>query len=99
MYNFISKSTTVRNYPDLDDDQTLRAYLEYLLKVIFAGFANQVMKISFNTSEATIGLAEKAGLVWPQYVLLLTSLVLCFWIPDSLYQTIMNAVTSVSGGF
>jgi len=32
-------------------------------------------------------------------VLLLTSLVLCFWIPDSLYQTIMNAVTSVSGGF
>ena len=69
------------------------------LCAIFAGFANQVMKISFNTSEATIGLAEKAGLVWPQYVLLLTSLVLCFWIPDSLYQTIMNAVTSVSGGF
>ncbi len=69
------------------------------LCAVFAGFANQVMKISFNTSEATIGLKEKANLVWPQYVLLLTSLVLCFWIPDSLYQTIMNAVTSVSGGF
>ena len=69
------------------------------LCAIFAGFANQIMKISFNTSDATMGLTEKASLVWPQYVLLLTSLVLCFWIPDSLYQTIMNAVTSVSGGF
>ena len=69
------------------------------LCAIFAGFANQIMKVSFNTSDATIGLTEKASLVWPQYVLLLTSLVLCFWIPDSLYQTIMNAVTSVSGGF
>ena len=69
------------------------------LCVIFAGFANQAMKMSFNTSEATIALTEKAALVWPQYALLLTSLVLCFWIPDSLYQTIMTAVTSVGGGF
>ncbi|MBW1891060.1 MAG: hydrogenase [Deltaproteobacteria bacterium] len=69
------------------------------LCVIFAGFANQAMKISFNTSETTVGLKEKANLVWPQYALLSTSLVLCFWIPDILYRTIMNAVTSVGGGF
>jgi len=25
--------------------------------------------------------------------------VLCFWIPDTLYQTIMNAVNAVGGGF
>jgi len=65
---------------------------------IFAGFANQVMKISFDDSNKTIGLKEKASLVWPQYILLLTSLVLCFYIPDTLYQTIVDAVASVGGG-
>ncbi len=69
------------------------------LCVIFAGFANQAMKISFNSSEAAISLKERASLVLPQYVLLATSLILCFWIPDTLYRTIMNAVTSVTGGF
>jgi hydrogenase-4 component F len=69
------------------------------LCVIFAGFANQVLKISFDDSDATIQLTESAGMVWPQYTLLLTSLVLCFWIPDTLYQTIIHAVTSVGGGF
>jgi hydrogenase-4 component F len=69
------------------------------LCVIFAGFANQAMKISFNRSEAVIGLREQIALIWPQYALLLTSLVLCFWIPDTLYQTIMDAVTSAGGVF
>ncbi len=69
------------------------------LCVIFAGFANQVLKISFDDTDATIQLTERAGMVWPQYTLLLTSLVLCFWIPDTLYQTIIHAVTSIGGGF
>jgi len=71
--------------------------------VIFAGFANQVMKISFDdfkSSDSTgnIGVKEKASLVWPQYILLLTSLVLCFFIPDTIYQTIVDAVTAIGGG-
>ncbi|WP_300459028.1 proton-conducting transporter membrane subunit [Desulfobacula sp.] len=70
---------------------------------IFAGFANQVMKISFDDfkqgdSGKTMGLTEKAGMVWPQYILLLTSLMLCFFIPDTLYQTIVDAVTAIGGG-
>jgi len=69
------------------------------LCVIFAGFANQVMKISFNNTNATTRLKEKTGMIWPQYALLLTSLVLCFWIPDTLYRTIIHAVTSIGGGF
>ena len=69
------------------------------LCVIFAGFANQVMKISFDDSDATIQLTESPGMVWPQYALLLTSLLLCFWVPDTLYQTIIHAVTSIGGGF
>ncbi|SDU15174.1 proton-conducting transporter transmembrane domain-containing protein [Desulfobacula phenolica] len=78
------------------------------LCVIFAGFANQVMKISFNNfdndsydkgdSNKKVCLTEKASLVWPQYILLLTSLILCFFIPDTLYQTIVEAVTAIGGG-
>jgi hydrogenase-4 component F len=37
-------------------------------------------------------------MVWPQYVLLLTSLILCFFIPDALYQTIVDAVHAIGGG-
>jgi hydrogenase-4 component F len=68
--------------------------------VIFAGFANQVMKISFgdHSEGATARLEEKATMVWPQYVLLLTSVVLCFWIPDTLYETIISAVNAIGGG-
>ena len=69
------------------------------LCVIFAGFANQVMKISFNSTNATPRLKEKTGMIWPQYALLLTSLVLSLWIPDTLYRTIIHAVTSIGGGF
>ncbi len=69
------------------------------LCVIFAGFANQVMKISFDNSKKTIRLKEKPGLVWPQYILLLTSLGLCFFVPESLYQTIVDAISAIGGGF
>jgi len=68
------------------------------LCVIFAGFANQIMKISFDDFDKTIRLKEKASMVWPQYLLLLTSLILCFYLPDPLYQTIVDAVTAVGGG-
>ena len=69
------------------------------LCVIIAGFANQILKISFDNSNATVQLTENPGMVWPQYTLLLTSLVLCLWVPDSLYQTIIHAVNAVGGGF
>ncbi len=68
------------------------------LCVIFAGFANQVMKISFDESDTAIKIKERAGMVYPQYILLLTSLFLCFFIPDSLNQTILDAVTALGGG-
>ena len=73
------------------------------LCVIFAGFANQVMKISFGAfdpEQTNKGgqFKERISMVWPQYILLLTSLILCFFIPDTLYQTIMDAVTAIGGG-
>jgi hydrogenase-4 component F len=57
------------------------------------------MKISYSDSDATIRLKEKPAMVWPQYALLLTSLLLCFWMPDTFYQTIIQAVNAIGGGF
>jgi len=56
------------------------------------------MKISFDDFDGTIQLKEKASMVWPQYILLLTSLIFCFYMPDTVYQTIVDAVTAVGGG-
>jgi hydrogenase-4 component F len=70
------------------------------LCVIFAGFANNIMKISFDDSGYHHPRSKKTpAMVWPQYALLLTSLVLCFWMPDTLYQTIIHAVNAIGGGF
>jgi hydrogenase-4 component F len=68
--------------------------------VIFAGFAKHVMQMSFGDVEsATIQFKEKAVMVWPQYALLLTSVVLCFWMPETVSKTIINAVNIVGGVF
>jgi hydrogenase-4 component F len=68
--------------------------------VVFAGFANQAMKMSFDRDPGvTIRIKEKASMIWPQYALLITSIVLCFWIPETLSETIYNAVVTVGGGF
>ncbi|MBC2734622.1 MAG: hydrogenase [Desulfobacteraceae bacterium] len=69
------------------------------LCVIFAGFARHVMKISFDDVDTTIQIEETSIMVWPQYALLTTSMVLCFWIPETLYQTIVQALATTGGGF
>ena len=67
--------------------------------VIFAGFANHVMKISFGGSGVAAQFKENAAMVWPQYALLITSVVLCFWMPEAVSRTIMNAVNITGGRF
>ncbi|MBU0994596.1 MAG: hydrogenase [Proteobacteria bacterium] len=67
--------------------------------VVFAGFAKQVMIISFDDKSSRDKILEKQDMIWPQYTLLLTSVFLCFWMPDTLYRTIVEAVTSIGGGF
>ena len=69
------------------------------LCVIFAGFANQVMKMAFGDTDAENRVEELPIMVWPQYALLLTSVVLCFWMPGTLSQTISHAVKTIGGGF
>jgi hydrogenase-4 component F len=67
--------------------------------VIIAGLANHVMKISFGGGGVSTQFSEDAAMVWPQYTLLLTSVVLCFWMPAAVSRTIMEAVNSLGGGF
>ena len=71
----------------------------FSLCVVFAGFANHVIKMSFGDDDTAIRIKESPALVWPQYVLLATSLVLFFWLPETLYQTIVQAMNSIGGGF
>lgn len=66
--------------------------------VIFAGFANQIMKISFDETSIKHRLHVPHNMLWPQYVLLLTSVILSFWMPDTLYKMIIEAITSIGGG-
>jgi hydrogenase-4 component F len=68
------------------------------LCAIFAGFAQHALRICYGESDSLDPIHEKASMVWPQYVLLLTSLTLCFWMPDTLNQTIGRAVALIGGG-
>jgi hydrogenase-4 component F len=64
---------------------------------IFAGASRLVMKMSFGTFNDDILVEEKMIRVLPSYALLLTSFVLCLWLPDSLYDTILSAIATVGG--
>ena len=67
--------------------------------VIFAGFAKHVIKITLGGSGVSAQFREPAAMVWPQYALLMTSVLLCFWMPDTVSRTIMDAVNVMGGGF
>ena len=69
------------------------------LCVIFSGFARHVMNISYGPSEAEGDIPEQAAMVWPQYLLLITSIVLCVWMPEPLHQAISSATAFNWGGF
>ena len=69
------------------------------LTVIFSGFARHVMNISYGPSEGEGGIPERAAMVWPQYLLLLTSIALCVWMPEPLHQAISSATSFSWGGF
>jgi hydrogenase-4 component F len=72
------------------------------LCVVFAGFANHVLRMAFDDGGGAGGeapLAERTGMLWPQYALLAVSLVLCVWVPETLDRTIVHAVNTIGGGF
>ena len=71
------------------------------LCVIFGGFARHVLRLAYGPAadQSSDPIPEKATMFWPQYVLLSASVLLCFWMPETLYKTIVAAVGYTGGGF
>ncbi|NQU63505.1 MAG: hydrogenase [SAR324 cluster bacterium] len=74
------------------------AALLFCLLFIGAGLAKYVIRISFSQTENTAQLQETPLLFVPQIILLLVSIILCFWMPDSLIEVIIHSGTGIVGG-
>ena len=70
----------------------------FCLILVFAGASRIVMRMSFAGAQEEILVKEKFFRILPSYILLATSIILCIWLPDSVYQTIMNTITLIGGG-
>jgi hydrogenase-4 component F len=70
----------------------------FALILIFAGASRLVMKMSFGKCDSEIIVDENLMRVLPSYALLLASFILCIWLPDSIYQTIIDAISTIGGG-
>jgi hydrogenase-4 component F len=69
----------------------------FCLILVFAGAARIVMRISFTSTNADILVEERFLRVLPSYALLLTSIVLFVWMPDTIYETILNTIKVLGG--
>ena len=69
------------------------------LILVFAGAARIVMDISFGETSQEVLVKEKFFRIMPSFMLLLTSIGLCIWIPDSIYQKILHTIEIIGGGF
>ncbi|MCF8055127.1 MAG: hydrogenase [Desulfocapsa sp.] len=70
----------------------------FSLILIFAGASRLVLQMVFSEPENDDKLVpERWTRALPPIILLLTSLALVIWLPDSLYQTIQNAISSIGG--
>ncbi len=67
------------------------------LVLIFAGASRLVIKMSFGKWDDEILVDENMARVLPSFALLLTSIILCVWLPDSLYQIILAAIANIGG--
>jgi hydrogenase-4 component F len=69
------------------------------LILVFAGASRIVMNISFGETSQEVLIKEKFFRVMPSTVLLLSSVALCVWIPDSIYQKILHTIQIIGGAF
>ncbi len=71
----------------------------FALILIFAGASRLVTKMCFaSCGNQQIVIKENLTRTLPSFALLLASILLCIWLPDSLYQTIISAITTIGGG-
>jgi hydrogenase-4 component F len=70
----------------------------FCLILIFAGASRLVMQMVLKErDDVDIQVPESWMRALPPLILLLTSLALVIWMPDSFYQTIQNAISSIGG--
>ncbi|HSO08680.1 MAG TPA: proton-conducting transporter membrane subunit [Desulfoprunum sp.] len=69
----------------------------FCLTLVFAGAARIVMRISFANAGEDILVEERMLRVIPSYVLLLTSIGLFLWIPETIFQVIIDTITVLGG--
>jgi hydrogenase-4 component F len=69
----------------------------FCLILVFAGAARIVMRISFASTTEEILVEERMLRILPSYALLLTSIVLFIWMPDTIYETILNTIRVLGG--
>ncbi len=67
------------------------------LLLVLAGAAQIVTDMAFGGSEREIHGKEKLLRVVPPYVLLTASITLCIWMPNAMYDTIMNTIKILGG--
>jgi hydrogenase-4 component F len=69
----------------------------FCLLLVAAGAAQIVTDMSFGESVEGPKKKENFLRIAPPYVLLATSIVLCVWMPETMYQTIIKAISMVGG--
>lgn len=67
------------------------------LVLIVAGFARIVTSMAFAPCQEEVLVEEHRFRVLPPMVLLLASVILCVWMPDTLHQAIVNTITVIGG--
>ncbi|MBF0398828.1 MAG: hydrogenase [Desulfobacterales bacterium] len=73
-----------------------------MLGILLAGLGNYGIKMSFdsfdNSNNLKVEINENYSLILPQYTMLVISIILCLWLPNFLYQIIVQAVSTIGGG-
>ena len=67
------------------------------LVLVVAGFARIATDMSFGPIQDEILVAEQTARIVPPWTLLLTSALLCVWMPEPLYRTIASAIAVIGG--
>jgi hydrogenase-4 component F len=67
------------------------------LVLVVAGFARIVTTMSFGRSQGELLIGEQVQRLVPPFALLLTSALLCVWMPEPLYRTIINTIAVIGG--
>lgn len=69
----------------------------FALTLVVAGSGRVIMKMAFGETSQQPQAGEKFLRLLPPYALLLASLILCVWMPDIVYSTVINSIKIIGG--